>query len=335
VLLREVLWHHFTLAQPHRLGLPSREVLERGTMRTAVLFLVFNRPDTTRRVFAAIRAAAPPRLYVAGDGPRGSHPDDSERCEESRKVATQVDWPCEVKTLFRDTNLGCGRGPTGGIAWFFEQEDEGIVLEDDVLPLPTFFPYCEELLARYRHDPRVSMISGCNLIANHFHPRESYFFTKYGHIWGWATWRRAWKDYDVEMKQWPSWRDAGGLGRLSPGGRPFEGYWRDVFDRVCSGQLEDVWDYQWLFAHWRTSRLAVQPGVNLTQNIGFRPDATHTSSDEPAYLRAARPSEMSFPLRHPSSVVCSGVADSLSAAPCPRAVEGRLEERKARLDVGP
>lgn len=280
-------------------------------MNTAVLFLVFNRPDTTRRVFEAIRAARPPRLYVAGDGPRDNHQDDVQRCGETRKAATEVDWPCEVKTLLRDRNFGCKRGVSGGINWFFEQEEEGIILEDDVLPLPTFFPYCEELLARYRHDSRVSMISGCNLIAKHFQPRESYFFTRYGQIWGWATWRRAWKDYDVEMKQWPSWRDAGGLRRLSLSDRPFEAYFLDLFDRMYSGQI-DTWDYQWLFAYWRASRLAVQPANNLTQNIGFRPDATHTTSDEPDFLRASAPRDLSFPLQHPSSVICSQVADSLT-----------------------
>jgi hypothetical protein len=279
-------------------------------MNTAVLLLVFNRPNTTRRVFEAIRAARPPRLYVAGDGPRDGYPDDARLCEETRKLATRADWPCELKTLFQDANLGCRGGPSGGINWFFEQEQEGIILEDDVLPLPTFFPYCEELLARYRQDPRVSMISGFNPIAGHLQPQESYLFIRYGHIWGWATWRRAWKNFDVEMKQWPSWRDAGGLRRLSPNYRPFQGYWRDAFDKVYRGEI-DAWDYQWQFTCWRASQLAVLPGVNLTQNIGFHPGATHTTSDEPACLRASRPCEMRFPLRHPSSIVCSAVADSL------------------------
>jgi hypothetical protein len=279
-------------------------------MNAAVLFLVFNRPDTTRRVFEAIRAARPPRFYVAADGPRGNHPDDARLCEETRRVATGVDWPCEVKVLFRDTNLGCKRGASGGIDWFFEHEEEGIVLEDDVLPLSSFFPFCEELLARYRQDPRVSMISGCNLIASHFQPQESYLFVKYGHIWGWASWRRAWTNFDIEMKLWPSWRDGGGLRRLSPNDRPFQAYWRDTLDRAHGGQI-DTWDYQWQIACWRASQLAVQPAVNLTRNIGFRPGATHTSSDEPDFVRASIPREMTFPLRHPHNVIGSPSADAL------------------------
>jgi GT2 family glycosyltransferase len=279
-------------------------------MKTAVLFIVFNRPDTTRLVFAAIRAARPPRLYVVADGPRGSHDDDASRCEEARKEATGVDWQCEVKTLFRDKNLGCKRSVSEGIGWFFQQEAEGIVIEDDVLPQPTFFPYCEELLERYRDDPRVLMIGGCNLVTGRLQMQESYFFSKYANIWGWASWRRAWRHYDSDIKEWPCWRDAGGLRRLSQGDRPFEAHWRRVFDTVCLGQI-DTWDYQWLFACWRTSGCAVLPAVNLTKNIGFRADATHTNSHEPDYLRTALPSEMGFPLVHPLSVMPVQSIDSL------------------------
>jgi hypothetical protein len=277
-------------------------------MNTAVLFLIFNRPDTTRRVFESIRGARPPRLYVAGDGPRPDRKDEARRCEEARRVVAEVDWPCELQTLFRNTNLGCKEAVSGAIDWFLNQEDEGIILEDDVLPHPTFFPYCEELLARYRHDPRVSMISGCNLVADRIHPEESYLFTKYGHIWGWATWKRAWRDYDVAMKGWPSWRDAGGLRRLSLHDRPFESYFREVFDTTYRGGI-DTWDYQWQFACWRASRVSVQPSVNLTQNIGYGPDATHTKSDEPVLMQASSLSGMIFPLNHPEEVISSPTLD--------------------------
>src|ERR1700690_1974577 len=156
-------------------------------MQSPVLFLVFNRPDTTRRVFEAIRSAQPPRLYVAADGPRGARAGEAERCAEVRRIATAVNWPCEVKTLFRDCNLGCKMGVSSGITWFFEHEPEGIILEDDVLPVPTFFDFCDELLARFRNDDRVAMISGSNLIAGHFDPAESYFFSRCAQIWGWAS----------------------------------------------------------------------------------------------------------------------------------------------------
>ncbi len=170
-------------------------------MRSPVLFLVFNRPDSTRKVFDAIRSARPPKLYITADGPRPDRPAEAKLCSEVRAIASAVDWPCEVKTLFRESNLGCKAGVSSGITWFFSHEDEGIILEDDVLPVPTFFNFCDEMLERYRDDARVSMISGCNLISNHFSPKQSYFFSRYNLIWGWATWRRAWQHYDVAMTQ--------------------------------------------------------------------------------------------------------------------------------------
>jgi hypothetical protein len=157
------------------------------------------------------------------------------------------------------------------------------------------------------------MISGCNMVASRFRPQESYTFIKYGHIWGWASWRRAWKNFDVEMKQWPSWRDAGGLHGVSPNDRPFEAHWRKVFDSAYTGtgMISDAWDYLWQFACWRSSQLAVQPTVSLIENIGFRPDATHTTSEVPEFLRASSPQEMSFPLQHPSSVTWLPSVDSV------------------------
>lgn len=173
-------------------------------MHSAVLFLVFNRPDTTRQVLDSIRQARPPRLYVAADGAREDRPGERERCERVRGIATDVDWPCEVHTLFRARNLGCKTAVSGGISWFFEQEEEGIILEDDVLPDQSFFVFCEELLERYRHEAKVTMISGDYFHGNNHQPTASYFFSRYTHIWGWASWRRAWQHYDREMAQWPS-----------------------------------------------------------------------------------------------------------------------------------
>lgn len=280
-------------------------------MKTAVLFLIFNRPDTTRRVFEAIRAARPARLYVAADGPRVGRPDDVRLCEEARKVAVEVDWPCQVKTLFRETNLGCKRGPSGGIDWLFENEEDGIILEDDVLPLESFFPFCEELLERYRHRSEIAMISGCNFVERYIQPTKSYMFIRYGHTWGWATWRRSWKDYDGEMQEWPLWKQTGALRLLSENGRRFEAYWRSVFDGVFSGEIDNAWDYAWQFACWRNSRLSIQPSVNLTENIGFRVDGTHTTSAPPDHVRESRPTEMTFPLRHPECVIYSKSIDSM------------------------
>lgn len=264
-------------------------------MTAAVLLLIFNRPETTRRVFAAIRQARPDRLYIAADGPRAGRPDDAARCSEARTIATSVDWPCQVQTLFRQDNLGCKHGVAAGIDWFFAHEKEGIILEDDVLPQPSFFRFCNELLVRYRDDPTVSMISGCNLLGNSYHMAASYSFTRYMHIWGWASWRRAWSHYDVEMATWPSSESRTRLMRVLGRRENAIYYWSQIFDRVKQGRI-DTWDYQWVYAAWMNDMLAVIPSRNLTENLGFGLDATHTTGSMPAVIRIARPSEMDFPL---------------------------------------
>jgi len=280
-------------------------------MRSPVLFLVFNRPDTTRQVFEAIRAAKPPRLYVAADGPRIHRQGESERCEEVRRIATAVDWACELKTLFRDQNLGCKMGVSGGINWFFENEEEGIILEDDVLPIRSFFPYCDELLERYRHDERVGVISGCNLISRRFTTKESYFFSRYNHVWGWASWRKVWKHYDVSMKAWPEWRDNGGLTSISDGNKLFQSYWRSIFDNTFQGGL-DTWDYQWMFCCWKQGMITALPSHNQTHNLGFaHPDAVHTTNVAPDYIKESLPKPLTVPLRHPDNVERSFEADAM------------------------
>ena len=168
-------------------------------MNSAVLFVIFNRPETTARVFEAIRSARPPRLYVAADGPRTSRSGEADRCRLVREIASRVDWTCELHTLFREANLGCKLGVSGAIDWFFQSETEGIILEDDVVPLASFFGLCDELLETYRDDPKVFAVSGCNLVSSVYRPNHSYFFSRYCHVWGWATWRRAWEHYDVPM----------------------------------------------------------------------------------------------------------------------------------------
>jgi hypothetical protein len=176
--------------------------------KSAVLFLVFSRPHLTAQVMATIRAAQPKRLYVAADGPR-KRPGEDELCNEARRIATEVDWPCEVRTLFRDTNLGCRVGVSTAMDWFFEHEKEGIILEDDCVPSQSFFPYCAELLDRYRDDARIMCISGDNPRARPVQRRESYVFSRYPLIWGWATWQRAWRLYDATRSSWPEYRSSG------------------------------------------------------------------------------------------------------------------------------
>ena len=198
---------------------------------------------------------------------------------------------------------------SGGITWFFRQECEGIILEDDVLPVSTFFDYCDEMLERYRSDDRVAMITGCNLVSSHFQPKGSYFFSRYSHIWGWASWRRSWQLYDVAMTKWTAWRDDRGLVKMPGGNRLFEAYWRPTFDAVHAGRI-DTWDYQWTFACWRHGGLTVMPGINQTRNLGFGADATHTTTRAPEFVLESQPKLLKFPLIHPDAVERESVADA-------------------------
>jgi hypothetical protein len=269
-------------------------------LNTPVLFLVFNRPHTTLEVFRAIRHARPPRLYIAADGPREGHPGERERCEEVRAIATSVDWPCEVRTLFRDRHLGCGIAVSTALDWLFEHEPEGIILEDDCLPDQSFFRFCEELLERYRANHTVMMISGDSYHGTSQHLRISYFFSRHVHIWGWASWRRAWRHNDRKMVRWPALKNSDWLLGLGNGNKEFRKVWTRIFDGVHAG-ADDIWDYQWVFSCWVRNGLAIVPARNLVTYLGFGDDATHTT-DVGGSIGEQLSETMSFPLVHPTDV---------------------------------
>ena len=269
-------------------------------MKSAVLFLIFNRPETTIRAFEKIRAAKPPKLYISADGPRGDRPDELMRCEEARKIALGVDWPCEVKTLFRERNLGCKIGVSSGIDWFFQNEEEGIILEDDVLPMPSFFTFCDEMLERYRSDTSIGMITGSNLVSKRLSLDASYFVSHVPLIWGWATWRRAWQQYDVSMTDWPKWSKSAQMDQCFHHDQLAISYWRDALDRVYQNGM-DTWDYQWLFACWKSGMFSIIPAQNLTDNLGYGVEATHTSMHKPDCLIESVPQDLAWPLIHPKN----------------------------------
>ncbi|MCM2356632.1 MAG: hypothetical protein NDI77_00610 [Geobacteraceae bacterium] len=267
-------------------------------MNTPVLFLVFNRPDTTRQVFEAIRQAKPPRLYVAADGPRPDRDGERERCDEVRKIATAVDWPCEIKTLFRDINQGCKHAVSGAITWFFENEEEGIILEDDVIPGHLFFDYCELLLDKYRYNNKVMMISGCNPVAGLYESTYAYEFSNYAIVWGWASWRRAWKHYDVDLSKWPTFKKQNRLSQVSKVDKNFEAIWTEIYDKVYLGQI-DTWDYQWFFSiNYNNSFVAI-PKYNLVSNIGYSDEATHTKGDMPDWVTRLKLNSSPIAINHP------------------------------------
>src|SRR6478736_1770065 len=175
---------------------------------TPILFIVFNRPDTTRVVFEAIRKVKPKKLYIAADGIRSKVKSDEENCAKVRAIVNDVDWECDVKTLFHEENLNCGKAPSTAISWLFENEEEGIILEDDCLPSTSFFLFCEELLERYRYDSRVMHIGGNNFLNGWQKDNDySYYFSRSGHIWGWATWRRAWNKFDFDISLYSKLKD--------------------------------------------------------------------------------------------------------------------------------
>ncbi len=275
-------------------------------MRTAVVFIIFNRPDTTARVFDEIARARPQTLLVIADGPRHGQPLDAEKCAAARAVIDRVDWKCEVLKDYSEANLGCGLRPATGLRWAFRQVEEAIILEDDCLPHPTFFRFCEELLERYRNDERVMHISGNNFLPDK-RQSASYFFSRYCLSWGWASWRRAFQCFDWEMKLWSRLRDTSWLSDTLREPVAVE-HWRAVFDRVLGQAAKDVWDFQWLFAIWARQGLAALPGVNLVSNIGFGKDATHTKGMEHRLANLPQ-REMLFPLVHPTDIASDPKTD--------------------------
>ncbi|MEJ0032578.1 MAG: nucleotide-diphospho-sugar transferase [Bacteroidota bacterium] len=295
-----------------------------------VLFIVFARPDTTSKVFEAIRRARPNKLYVACDGPRLDKPGEKERNDEVKKIATSVDWPCKVYTYFRDRNYGCGEQVTSAINWFFEHEEEGIVLEDDCLPSRSFFQFCAELLDRYRNDTRVMMIGGNNLEKPNDREQEySYTFSRLTYIWGWATWRRAWKFHDYKM---PLFHEVDKKRYLAPGYSSI--YERDLFQYVFGKMYtggdpvtsrRNIWDYQWQFACRIHSGLVIVPAVNLVSNIGLGNNGTSTSGSSPG--QGLKCEEIEIPLVHPEFIMVEKEREKRTFELCHTSRKSRLKSR--------
>lgn len=265
-----------------------------------VLLLIFNRPDLTNQVMEQIRNAKPPKLFIGADGPRVDKPVDEKLCEQTREVATQVDWDCEVYTLFREENLGLKEAVSSAITWFFEHVEAGIILEDDCVPHPSFFPFCTDLLHRYREDERIMTIGGNNFQPQERQYRESYYFSAYMHCWGWATWRRAWALYDGRIRSWSRLRETQWLEGWLGTEREAK-YWRGIFDQVYNDKV-DSWAYPWTFACWREHGLNILPSVNLVSNIGFGERSTHTK-DEDSYAANMETKDIELPLKHPENIV--------------------------------
>ncbi len=243
-----------------------------------VLMLVFNRIETTAKVFEQIQKARPRRLYVVADGARAHKVGEMQKCEAVRQLfLDKIDWDCELYTLFRSENLGCRRSVSTGISWFFEQEEEGIILEDDCVPEQSFFSFCQEMLDKYRHNDQIMHISGSQLLPQRYQTQpDAYLYARVPYIWGWATWRRAWQLYDAEMQAWPNFL-ATRTNELLGLGNFIKNKFLKNMQAVYRYEL-DTWDYQWTFSLWQNKGLSIVPNRNLISNIGFGADATHTAT---------------------------------------------------------
>lgn len=279
---------------------------------TPILFLIFNREDTTRRVFEAIRQQKPKYLYVAADGPRKYKDGETLRCMETRKIIKKIDWDCEVKTLFREENLGCKMAISSAITWFFEQEEMGIILEDDCLPDSSFFPYCEHLLHKYKDDDRIGHISGNCYFPELVTKEQSYDFSSISHIWGWATWRRVWKNYDINFSYWKKTKkDKKARDKL------FNSFLEKVYfstfisDSIKEKNRINAWSMQYLLMLKLQDQLSIYPAVNLVENIGLNPEfATHTSKVRKPALASC--STILFPLKESSDILRNKRLDDMT-----------------------
>ena len=279
-----------------------------GSLKTSVLFLIFNRPDTTQKVFNTIKQAKPKQLFVAADGPREDKEGEKEKCEQTRKIIEQVDWDCEVKTLFRDKNLGCKIAVSSAIDWFFENVEEGIILEDDCLPEQSFFQFCEKMLVRYRNDTRIMMVSGTNYLFNKIKISGSYFFSKYYAIWGWATWRRAWMKHDMNMNSWPEFRNNKQLNWVFSNKEIVE-YYANMFQIAYSKRV-NTWDIQWVYSCIFNNGLSIVSGKNLIANIGVT--GTHTGSKPSIFINMPTGTININNIKHPVFVTPNILCDKLA-----------------------
>jgi hypothetical protein len=268
-------------------------------MNTPIVLLIFCRPSSTEKVFEAVRQAKPSKLLVVADGPRADKPGEAEKCQAARSVIEQVDWDCEVLTNYSDVNLGLKQRVSTGLDWAFSLVEEAIILEDDCLPHPTFFSYCEELLEKYRENEQVMMVGGSNLLLK-WHPDvQSYYFSYFNSCWGWATWRRAWNCYDIEMKRWEDPETRAKIRELLANEKHYQAC-EKMFDRVYREEINS-WALRWFFARLANAGLSITPSVNLITNIGFTKEATHHKSkrDPRAFLPIT---PLFFPLKHPRVV---------------------------------
>lgn len=276
-----------------------------NSLKTPVLLIIFNRMDTTEQVFESIRQARPERLYIAADGPRPDVEDDKISCLHTRTIIERIDWPCRLTTLFRDENLGTKYGIIAALDWFFELEEEGIILEHDCLPGADFFNFCSETLAHYRHDSRIMHISGCNLQFGRMRGDASFYFSAISSIWGWASWRRVWKLYNAEMPSFLKFVEQDQIINIFPD-RKTADWVTDMAMNVYEKRIL-TWDYPLCYAIGINNGLCITPNVNLVSNIGFGDKAIHTRDSSHAHANI--PTVAMLEITYPEFLIPNKQAD--------------------------
>lgn len=296
--------------------------------RSPVAYIIFNRPRHTQITFESIRSYKPSQLFIIADGPRKDSCTDAERCREVRNIVDQIDWPCEVYKNYSESNLGCKERVITGLNWVFENVDRAIIIEDDILPNQDFFCFCDELLELYKNEIRVSCITGNNFQDGQHRgtAQDSYYFSKYIHVWGWATWRRAWIRNNPSLSFWQEWK------KTKDWRRKFDDYnerrhWKQIFDKMYNNAI-DTWDYQWTASVWFIGGLTATPNVNLVTNIGFGPDATHTVEQ---IDRNGQQSHTLGIITHPQEVLWNKCADKYTYDHHFLGLNNRLHVRILRL----
>lgn len=275
---------------------------------TPVAIFTFNRPELTERLLGILAQVKPRRILVVSDGPRPHVDSDVEKCAAVRRLFDELEWECQVERNFAESNMGSFPRNSSGLNWVFERVEEAIILEDDCMPDLSFFPYCVELLERYRNDARVGLISGNNfLIHPNVQQTASYFFSRYATTWGWASWRRTWQPVDLNMPYWPQFRDSGELRQAVSTAREVR-YWKGIYDAILERRMKNAWDYQLILTCLKFDLLTIVPAVNLISNVGFGSQGTHCM-DETSPLNDVPRGELVFPLVHPADMRRSGSVD--------------------------
>lgn len=246
-------------------------------INTPILLVIFNRPDKVKQLIDSLRKVKPTIVYVSADGPRKNVITDAARCANARTTINQIDWPCKVVTNFHEANTGSDFGPEKALNWFFDNVEEGIILEDDCIAHPDFFRFAQDMLSRYRNNEQIMLISGNNFQNGIIRGDGSYYFSKYPNTWGWASWKRAWKNYDTNTAGYDDFLKSGKINTICQSSAEKK-FWLKFFNQIHTHKLEH-WDIKWSFAVWNNDGIVIIPNVNLVKNIGFGLDATHTLNE--------------------------------------------------------